>query len=633
MNDYVLTVGLEVHAELKTRTKMFCDSKNDPDESRPNVNICPICMGHPGTLPVPNMEAVRLVQKIGIALGGTLAEFTEFDRKNYFYPDIPKGYQLSQYEFPLVSGGSLRGVSITRVHLEEDTATSIHESRIMHRKARDYSLLDFNRAGVPLMELVTEPVIHTARDAGDFARELQLLLRYLNVCDANMEKGEMRVEANISVSKQTEIADTRGYEDSRMNADKLLLYEDLSYKIRGAAFAVYNALGSDQKESVYQNALAEEFRKIALTFEREKNISVTHNDIRVGSYQPDFFIDGTIILEIKALPFVGKIEREQLRYYLMNSPYRLGMLINFGARPIQIERIIFDSIRDNPQSNPRKSAPLGTKVEVKNLNSFHSVERAIEYESERHASLLERGERIMQETRGWDESLGKTVSQRRKEETQDYRYFPDPDCPKLLVRNGTELCDDALRKSIPVLPAERRSRYGEIGIKATDAETLVVNRSLASLFEDASAELLSNRERVLAASYITSDLIGRVKEAGGDADSVGFKFSPTAFAMLIHMLAENKLSSRAGKDILFELFDAGGDPVEIATRRDLFQTSDADVLKRVVKEVVAANERVVRDYKNGKAAALQYLVGQGMKATKGAAHPAILREVFVSLLK
>src|SRR3989338_167701 len=192
---YQPTIGLEIHVELKTKTKMFCASLNDPDEKRPNVNVCPVCMGHPGTLPVINKEAVRKVLICGKALNGKLADYTEFDRKNYFYPDLPKGYQISQYEFPLISGGELAGVEITRVHLEEDTASSMHDENTGE------TLIDFNRAGIPLMELVTEPVIESAEQAGNFARELQLLLRHLGVSDANMEKGEMRVEANISVSE------------------------------------------------------------------------------------------------------------------------------------------------------------------------------------------------------------------------------------------------------------------------------------------------------------------------------------------------------------------------------------------------------------------------------------------------
>src|SRR3989344_3919865 len=199
MSDYLPTIGLEIHIELATQTKMFCSSRNDSDEKRPNVNICPICLGYPGTLPVINQEAVRSVLRVGLAVGGKVADYTEFDRKNYFYPDIPKGYQISQYKNPLVNGGELAGVKLTRIHLEEDTAKSLHNEN--SKLKIENSLLDFNRAGVPLMELVTEPVIKTATEASDFARELQLLLKYLNVSGANMEKGEMRVEANISVFK------------------------------------------------------------------------------------------------------------------------------------------------------------------------------------------------------------------------------------------------------------------------------------------------------------------------------------------------------------------------------------------------------------------------------------------------
>src|SRR3990167_9559923 len=274
--NYSLTIGLEIHAELKTRTKMFCDSKNDTDESRPNINACPICVGYPGTLPVINFEAVQKVLRLGVAVGGEIADYTEFDRKNYFYPDIPKGYQISQYANPLVKGGELAGVKLTRIHLEEDTAKSTHDKN-------KESLLDFNRAGVPLMELVTEPVIKTPEAAANFARELQLLLRYLDISGANMEKGEMRVEANVSVAK---------------------------------------------------------------------------------------------------------------------------------VRPLDSEF---------PRSD------LGTKVEIKNLNSFKIVERAIKFEMERQIEILEKGDKVVQETRGWDESKEVTFSQRLKESAHDYRYFPEPD--------------------------------------------------------------------------------------------------------------------------------------------------------------------------------------------------------------
>lgn len=474
MNKCILTVGLEIHAELKTRTKMFCNSKNDPDETRPNVNVCPICLGHPGTLPTINREAVGHVLKVGLALGGTVADFTEFDRKNYFYPDIPKGYQISQYKYPLVSGGALRGVAVTRVHLEEDTGTSLHD-------VGEYSLVDFNRAGVPLMELVTEPVIRSAKEAVDFARELQLTLRYLGVSDANMEKGEMRVEANISVSTE--------------------------------------------------------------------------------------------------------------------------------------------------------SGKLGTKVEVKNLNSFRAVEHAILFEAERQEKLLAADEKVVQETRGWDEDTGRTFSQRGKEEAHDYRYFPDPDLPKLFLRDVSEFALDTLRKEMPELPEERRRRYAALGIKREDSETFLFNRSLAALFENALKELRDAEEFLLASNYLTSDLMGLIRGAGGDADSMRFPFTGATFAELVRMIAGKELSSRAAKDILKVLFEKGGAPAVIASELGLLQKSNAAELKAVVEGVIAANPKVVGDYKSGKLPALQFLVGQGMKATRGSANPEVLRELFVSLLK
>ncbi len=471
---YMPTVGLEIHAELKTATKMFCDSRNDSSEARPNQNICPICLGHPGTLPTINREAVKRILKVGLALGGELANFTEFDRKNYFYPDIPKGYQLSQYASPLVAGGSLHGVAITRVHLEEDTATSLHEER-------DHSLINFNRAGVPLMELVTEPVIRSAKEAGDFARGLQLLLRYLGVSDANMEKGEMRVEANVSVS-----------------AD---------------------------------------------------------------------------------------------------------------------------------------AAQLGTKVEVKNLNSFRAVERAILYEAERQSALLELGETILQETRGWDENTGKTFSQRRKEASHDYRYFPDPDLPKLVLKEIPEFDRRVLQKEMPELPSSVHSRYLKLGLKTEDAETLVANRALASLFEEAAKKVREKKQILLSANYITSDLLGLIKKDGADADLARFRFTGEAFAELIGMAATGRISSRGAKDILRALFERGGSPAALAEELSLLQKNDAGELERVVRQILEENQKVATEYRNGKGAALQFLIGRGMKETKGAGNPEKLRELFVTLLK
>jgi len=466
MKDYKTTIGLEIHAELKTKTKMFCNSKNDPDETRPNVNICPVCTAQPGTLPVINKKAVKSVLKVGLALGGQLADFTEFDRKNYFYPDIPKGYQISQYKYPLVSGGQLNGIDVTRVHLEEDTARSTHKG--------DYSLIDFNRAGVPLMELVTEPVIETAKQAGDFAKELQLLLRYLGVSDANMDKGEMRVEANISVS---------------------------------------------QNEN------------------------------------------------------------------------------------------------------------LGTKVEVKNLNSFKVVEKAIAYEVERQKETLEKGESVVQETRGWDENSQKTFSQRVKEGSADYRYFPDPDLPKLKISEIPEFQEEELRKEIFELPQAKRQRYTEtFGIKAEDIEVYILNGDLAELFEAIGNNFSDDKDIIkLASNYLTSDLVGLIK-GNNQMEGLG-KIEVDNFVNLIKLVKENKVSSRGAKDILVLMYKEGGEPEKIAEEQGLFQVSDDGELQKIIEQVISENSNVVDEYKKGKETALQYLIGQGMKISRGSANPAKISEL------
>lgn len=489
--EYIPTIGLEVHAELKTRTKMFCNSANDPDEKRPNVNICPVCMAHPGTLPVINKEAVKHVLRVGVALGSTLADFTEFDRKNYFYPDIPKGYQISQYKFPLVSGGSLNGVAITRVHLEEDTARSVHDEKLA---GKDYTLLDFNRAGVPLMELVTEPVIHDAKTAGNFARELQLLLRYLGASEANMEKGEMRVEANVSVQV-------------------------------------------------------------------------------VGGR--------------------GKGER-----------------------------------------------PLGTKVEVKNLNSFRSVERAIEYEIKRQIKELESGGKVVQETRGWDEGKQQTYPQRSKELAHDYRYFPEPDLPKLKLSEIPEFHSDELRKTMPEPPWEKRARYKkEFGLKTEDIETIVADPCLAEFFEAVSVKLAGQpRFIILVVNYLTSDVIGIIRKKEGEGVEVGevlarSKLSPDNFTEAITLLADGKISSRGAKDLLTFLFRDGGKAAEIAKEKGLMQKSDEGELRTIVEKVIDENAQVVAQYRGGKTASLQFLVGQAMKAAKGTGNPQAFRKLFEEMLK
>lgn len=468
---YTPTIGLEIHAELKTDTKMFCSSKNDPNETEPNVNVCPVCMAHPGTLPVINKKAVGHVLRVGVAIGADLADFTEFDRKNYFYPDMPKGYQISQYKYPLVSGGSLTGIDITRIHLEEDTARSSHKG--------DSSLVNFNRAGVPLMELVTEPVIKSSEEAVKFAKELRLLLRYLGVGDANMEKGEMRVEANISVSK----TDT-----------------------------------------------------------------------------------------------------------------------------------------------------FGTKVEVKNLNSFKSVEGAIKFEIDRQIKLLESGGEVIQETRGWDENNQSTFSQRLKEDSEQYRYFPDPDLPKLVISEIPEFSKNSLeniiRQTLPggELPWEKRDKYISYGVQEQDVESILSNKLTRSLLDEVLVIVKGDDKLTkLSINYISSDLAGMTPDE--------LRFSANDFVSLIKMIKGGDVSSRGAKNILKVLVEEGGDPKQVAEKEGLIQESNEGAIIEIAKQILENNSTVVEEFKSGKENALQYLIGQGMKETKGSANPQMLKDVFQNLLK
>ena len=464
---YLATIGLEVHAELKTQTKMFCFCKNDPDEIKPNSNICEICTAQPGTLPVLNKKAIEHVLKVGLACGSKIADFTEWDRKNYFYPDIPKGYQISQYKYPLVLGGSIKGVELTRIHLEEDTGSSTHD-------AGAFSLVDFNRAGVPLMELVTEPVIHSGKQAADFAKELQLLLQYLGAGDANMEKGEMRVEANISVS----------------DTDK-----------------------------------------------------------------------------------------------------------------------------------------LGTKVEIKNLNSFRTVERAVAYEIERQIDSLEKGEKVVQETRGWDEAKQKTYPQRIKEDSHDYRYFPDPDLPKMMV---SEVFDfKALKEELPILPWEKREKYLKTyEIKEQDADFFVNNIEFGKFFEDVISGFSGKKDLVkLASNYISSDMVGFMSK-----DSALKYPIPEKFAKIILMVSEGKISSRVAKDLIERMLKEDFDPEIVAEKEGLIQKNDEGVVKEIAQKLIAENPKVVADYKAGKEMALMFFVGQIMKATKGSSNPQVIKKVLVEKL-
>ncbi len=465
------TIGLEIHAELKTQTKMFCNSLNAPEEIEPNVNICPICLAHPGTLPVINRAAVLHVLRVGAALNGTFTDYSEFDRKSYFYPDIPKGYQISQFAHPLVSGGKLADVSITRIHLEEDTARSIH--------SQNGSLIDFNRAGIPLMELVTEPVIHDAETAGKFARQLQLILRTLDASDANLDKGEMRIEANISVSTEKEA--------------------------------------------------------------------------------------------------------------------------------------------------------LGTKVEIKNLNSFRSLERAIDFEINRHTNLIQAGQTVVQETRGWDETKQVSFSQRLKEVSADYRYFPEPDLPKLFLSQEIDFTHDVVHASLPELPWERRMRYmDDFSLNEISIAYLIADPARSHFF-DAVVEALNHEKSSvqLATNYIVSDLAGLYAKEGNSSISV----DPLMFARLVLLTASRKLSSRGAKDVLEILVASGGDPESIAKEKGFFQSHDPTFLADSIEKVLSNESKAVQEYRLGKTATLKYLLGKAMKETAGSGNPEELEKMLVKRLQ
>jgi aspartyl-tRNA(Asn)/glutamyl-tRNA(Gln) amidotransferase subunit B len=460
---------------------MFCDSRNVSDEKHPNVNVCPVCMGHPGTLPVPNKQAIEYVLKVGLALGGTPNVRSRFDRKNYFYPDLPKAYQISQSGQPLVLGGMLKNIKINHIHLEEDAGKLMHDDAGGGHNGS--TLVDYNRASVPLMELVTEPDIHSAEDAVAFMKELQLILRYLGVSDADLERGQMRADANISIS-------------------------------------------------------------------------------------PD---DDT----------------------------------------------------------------LGTRAEVKNLNSFNSVFQAINYEIKRQTEILDKGEMVHQETRGWDDAKQKSVAQRSKEEAQDYRYFPEPDIPPF----ETKVFDlEALRDSIPELPAQKRVRFAkEYGLNEKQVGMLVGEPEQAAFFENAASELqgepLESGAKEMGPGYLfnyltnyqTSDLRGLMNLNG--TTFAELKITPEHLAHLVMLIYEKKVTSRQAKDMLAKMFETGADPEEIMQSENI-GIGDVDEVEAVVLAVIAEHHAAVADYKKGKLASLQFLIGQAMAKLKGRARPDMLKEIF-----
>jgi aspartyl-tRNA(Asn)/glutamyl-tRNA(Gln) amidotransferase subunit B len=468
---YEIVIGLEVHTQLLTKSKMFCGCSTDYASAPPNTHVCPICLGMPGVLPVINEKAVEYTVMTALALNCTIPEYTKFDRKNYFYPDLMKGYQISQYDAPIGKGGWLtidsngtrEKINITRVHLEEDVA------KLWHRG--DYSLIDVNRSGVPLMEIVSEPEMSSPEEARDYLIKLHNILRYLGVSTGNMEEGSFRCDANISI------------------------------------------------------------------------------------------------------------------------------------RP----------------SNSKKLLP---KVEVKNLNSFKAVYQALEYEARRQTKVLEEGGELVQETRGWIEEAGITVTQRTKEYADDYRYFPEPDLPPLVLDRAWI---EEIRARLPELPEARRDRFmTQYGLPLYDANIITSSKGMADYFENC-VSLLDSSKAKMVSNWLLGDVSRLLNATNTEIENA--KISPRHLAEMLGLVDNGTISGPAAKAVLEEMFRTGKGASEIITEKKLSQISDADEVREVVKQVMANNSGAVADYTSGKQQALTFIIGQVMKATRGRANPGVVRDI------
>ena len=469
MSSYYPTMGLEIHAELLTKSKVFCTCSAEFGGT-PNSRCCPVCSGLPGTLPVLNQKAVEYIIKAGYVMNCDISRFTKWDRKNYFYPDLPKAYQISQMPRPVCLSGHVdinvngedKVIRINRIHLEEDAGKLVHDD------VDRVSLADYNRCGIPLIEIVTEPDFHSADEVIAFFEKIKLLLQYAGICDCKMEQGSIRCDVNISIA-------------------------------------------------------------------------------------------------------------------------------------------------------PKGSDELGTRTELKNLNSLKAIARAIEVEIERQTEILENGERVIQQTRRFNEQAGETVAMRSKEDAHDYRYFPDPDIPPIIFTED-ELA--AIKNSIPELPEQRVKRYvDEYGIKKADADNIVGDKRICDFFEEAVA-VYPNHKAV--ANYINGELKNRINL--GEADMENLKFGGAEFAQLVEYMQTDKISQANAKTVLREMIENGGTPKEIADRGDLWIKEDNDLLAKVVDEIIANNTKPVEQYKNGDQKVFGFFMGQANKALKGAASPKAIQE-------
>jgi aspartyl-tRNA(Asn)/glutamyl-tRNA(Gln) amidotransferase subunit B len=476
-SQYKVTIGIECHVQFKTRTKLFSGADNDAREAAPNTLVNHIDFGLPGALPVLNEEAVRLACRAAFALGSEPQKFSKFDRKHYFYPDLPMGYQITQYDEPIVLGGSIeievdgtkRTIGITRAHMEADAGKSTHPA------GTDYSLVDLNRAGTPLLEIVSEPDMHTAAEAKAYARELYLRMKYADVSEANLYYGNMRFDVNVSVSK------------------------------------------TDQ---------------------------------------------------------------------------------------------------------------LGTRTETKNLNSFRSIEKAVEYEVNRQIEVLEEGGVIVQETRGWDDGGQKTFSQRTKEDAHDYRYMPDPDLPPVVL---SDEYIEQIKAAMPSLPDDYRRILAEMGLDAKTASDIIAVPDTAMTVKRVYETVLrSGNTPDGAASHAKRVAFWLLQPQSDDEDTsdiTGVKLTDGGLIKLSQMVEDNKLSSTAAKEVLGEMQKPGGDPEQIAEAKNLLQVSDEGAIAEIVAKVLAENEKAAQDVKNGEMKAIGFLVGQVMKQSQGKANPGLATEL------
>lgn len=477
MSEYKPTIGVEIHTQLATNTKMFCSCDNDSIEAAPNTHICPVCLAYPGTLPVPNKRAVELAIRLGLGLNAEITRQTKFDRKNYFYPDSPKGYQITQFDQPIVGEGSVeifvdgkfQTVRIERAHMEEDAG------KLTHPAGADYSLVDLNRAGTPLVEIVSHPDMHSPQEVKRYLQEVYAIATSLGVTHGNMQHGNFKFDLNVSIS---------------------------------------------------------------------------------------------------------------------NDPDKLG-----------------------------------TRTELKNLNSFRNAERALTYEIKRQIAEVEKGNTITQETRGWDDAKGVTFSQRTKSDAHDYRYFPEPDIPPLVITDAM-IATEQLVVDATALPIDVRRGLVELGLTPDEQDIFVGQAQTSSIFQAARADLGEDQ-----AKAIVNWLIGPYQEWLESADEgIESKLTGAHLAELIALVADGTISSKMAKDIFTDVI-AGESPSSIIERSGAAQISDVDTIREIIKAAMAQNPQGVADYKAGNAKALGYFVGQVMKETKGQANPQVVNQELKALLE